>query len=86
MGLVDNTLHADYRQRQKEQVTSPQERRPTGICPGTLLFNIYISDLLTTVSRNYAYANDLAKMYAVGDWQTVDGILSKDMANASEYL
>jgi len=69
-----------------EQVTSHQERRPTGIRPGSHLFNIYTSDLLATVSRNYAHANDLAIMYAVGDWQTVEGIFSKDMANVSEYL
>jgi len=32
-----------------------------------LVFNIYISDLPTTVSRKYAYANDLAIMYVDGD-------------------
>ena len=62
-----------------EQVTSPEEEEwhPTGIRPNTHLFNIYISDLPTTVSRNYAYANDLAIMYADGDWQTVEGVGSK---------
>jgi len=28
-------LHPYHRKRQKEQVTTTQERRPTGICPGT---------------------------------------------------
>ena len=32
-----------------------------------LLCNIYISDLSATVSRKYAYANDLAIMHADGD-------------------
>ena len=51
-----------------------------------LVFNIYISDLPTTVSRKYAYANDLAIMFVDGDWQAVEEMLSKDMANVSEYL
>ena len=49
----------------KEQVTTPQEWRPTEICPGTpTIFNIYISDLPTTISRKYTYADDLAIMHA----------------------
>jgi len=51
-----------------------------------LLVNIYISDLLTTVSRENAYAEDLTIKHADGDWQAVEGVLSKDMATASEYL
>jgi len=61
-------------------------RRPTGICPGALLFNIYISDLQNTVSSKYAYADDLAIMHADGDWQAVEGVLSKDIATVCEYL
>jgi len=51
-----------------------------------LLFNIYIADLLTTVCRKYAYADDLAIMYVDGDWQAVEGAVSEDMAAAGEYL
>jgi len=51
-----------------------------------LLFNIYISDLPTTISRKYAYADDLATMHADGDWQAVEGTLTKDMATLGEYL
>ena len=61
-------------------------RRPTGIRPGTLLFNIYTSALPTTVSIKYAYANDLAFMHADEDWQKVEGVLRKDMATLGEYL
>ena len=52
----------------------------------TLLFNIYISDLPTAVSRKYAYADDLAIMHADGDWQVVEGVMSKDMTTVSEYI
>jgi len=59
---------------------------PYGSVLSPLLFNIYISDLPTTISRKYAYADDLAIMRADGDWQAVEGVLSKDMITASEYL
>ena len=59
---------------------------PQGSVLTPLLFNIYISDLLTTISRKYAYADDLAIMHADEDWQAVEGALSKDMAMLGEYL
>ena len=50
---------------------TPQEWRPTGIHLGILLFNIYTSELPNTVSRKYAYPNDLAIIRADGDWHAV---------------
>jgi len=40
----------------------------------------------TTISRKYAYADDLAIMHADGDWQAVERALTKDMATVGEYL
>ena len=51
-----------------------------------LLFDIYTSDLPATISRKYAYADDLAIMHADGDWLALEGALSKDMATLGEYL
>jgi len=51
---------------------------PQGSVLASLLFNPDISvscDLPTTVSRKYAYADDLAIMHADGDWQAVEGLL-----------
>jgi len=59
---------------------------PQGSVLARLLFNIYISDLPTTISRKYAYADDLAIMHGDGDWQAVEGALTKDMATLGEYL
>jgi len=60
---------------------------PQGSALALLLFNIYTSDLPATISRKYAYADDLAIMHADGDWLAVEeGALSKDMATLGEYL
>ena len=59
---------------------------PQGSVLTPLLFNIYISDLPATISKKYAFADDLAIMHADGDWQELEGALSKDIAILSEYL
>ena len=65
-------------------------RLKNGVAQGSvlapLLFNIYTSDLPATISRKYAYAEDLSIMHADGDWLAVEGALSKDMATLGEYL
>jgi len=58
---------------------------PQGSVLALLLFNIYTSDLPTSLSRKYAYADDLAVMHVDGDWLAVEGALSKDMATLGEY-
>jgi len=61
-------------------------RLKNGVPQGSVLFNIYVSDLPTTISRKYTYADDLAVIHADGDWQAVEGALSMDMATLGEYL
>jgi len=69
----------------RSRFTTPQERRPTGSVLAPLLFNIYISNLPNTVSKKYAYAEELTIMHADGDWQAVAGALSRDMATVGKW-
>ena len=84
MGLVDNrsfTLSTGNDKR------SRLRRLKNGVPHRSILAPFFsTSTSLITLSRNYAYANDLLIMYAVGDWLTVEGILRKDIANVNEYL
>jgi len=70
----------------RSRLRRPKNGVPQGSVLALLLFNIYISDLPTTVSRKYAFADDLAIMHADGDWQAVERVLIKDMAKLGEYL
>ena len=51
-----------------------------------LLFNIYVYDLPSTVSRRHAYADDLALLYSSDDWKDLEGVSSQDMTTISTYL
>ena len=59
---------------------------PQGSVLAPLLFNIYVYDLPSTVSRKYAYADDLALLYSSDDWKDLKGVLSQDMTTISTYL
>jgi len=85
IGMVCNrnftlTTGKDKRSRRRRLKNDvPQE-----LVLAPLLFNIYISDLPTTVSRKYAYAGDLAMMHADGAWLAVEGVLSKNIATVDD--
>ena len=51
---------------------------PQGSVLAPLLFNIYVYDLPSTVSRRYAYADDLALLYSSDDWKDLTGRTWKD--------
>ena len=59
---------------------------PQGSVLAPLLFNIYVYNLPSTVSRRYAYADDLALLYFSDDWKDLEGVLSQDMTTISTYL
>ena len=59
---------------------------PQGSVLAPLLFNIYTYDLPSMISRNFAYADDLALLHSSGNWNDLEGILSQDMSTLSAYL
>ena len=59
---------------------------PQGSVLAPLLYNIYTYDLPATVSRRFAYADDLALLHSDRDWQALEGTLSHDMETLVAYL
>ena len=59
---------------------------PQGSVLAPLLFNIYTYDLPSTISRKFAYADDLALLHSFGNWKNLEGTLSHDMSTLSAYL
>ena len=58
---------------------------PAGFLAPTL-FNIYISDIPKTTSKQYGYADDLALLDAYQTCEKVEETLNQDMQSLSEYL
>jgi len=86
MDMVSNRSFTLTTGNSKRRLWRLRKGVPQGSVLAPLLFNIYLPDLPTTVSRKYAYAHDLAIMHADGDWQAFEGVLTKDMATVGEYL
>ena len=59
---------------------------PQGSVLAPLLFNIYTYNLPSTISRKFAYADDLVFLYSFGNWKDLEGTLSQDMSTLSAYL
>ena len=59
---------------------------PQGSVLAPLLFNIYTYDLPSTISRKFAYADDLALLHSSGNWKDLKETLSQDMSTLSAYL
>ena len=59
---------------------------PQGSVLAPLLFNIYTYDLLSIISRKFAYADDLALLHSSGNWMDLEGALSQDISRLSAYL
>jgi len=65
MEMVGNcSFSLTTRKNQRSRLQRFKNDVPQGSVLAPLLFNNYTSDLPTTVSRKYAYANDLAIMHA----------------------
>ena len=51
-----------------------------------ILFNNHISDISTTVSHQYGYADAMTLLYFHKCWQKVEETLSRDMENLADFL
>ena len=72
---------------------SPQSRLrrlrngvPQGSVLAPHLLNICTYDLPTTISKKFAYTDDLAILHSTGDWQTLEGTLTQYIKTLSSYL
>ena len=59
---------------------------PQGSVFAPLLFNNYTYDLLSMISKKFAYADDLALLHSSENWKNLEGTLSQDMSTFSLYL
>jgi len=60
-----------------------------GVSKGSILapclFNIYISDIPTTLSIKLSYADDLALAFTGPDWADVENAMSRDLSTPNTY-
>ena len=71
------------------QSSRPRQLRngvPQGSVLSPLLFNIYISDIPFTTSRQYGYADDLALLHSDRAWSNVENTLTADMSQIAKYF
>ena len=59
---------------------------PQGSTLSPILFNIYISDIPTTFSHQYSYADNMALFNSRKFWSKVEETLSRDRENLADYL
>ena len=59
---------------------------PQGLVLAPLLFNIYMYDLPSMISKKFAYVDDLALLHSSGNWKDLEGTLSQDMSTLSVCL
>ena len=59
---------------------------PQGSVLIPLLFNIYTYNLPSTISRKFAYADDLVLLHSSGNWKDSERTLSQDMITLLAYL
>ena len=64
----------------------PKNGLPQGSVLASLLFDIYIYDLPSIISKKYVYADDLAILYSSVDWKVLERTLSEDMTTLFAYL
>ena len=57
-----------------------------GLTLSPILFNTFMSNIPTTVSNQYYYADDMALIYSHKRWPKVEETLSRDEENLADFL
>ena len=63
-----------------------KNRLPLSSTLAPILFNIYISDIPTSASHQYGYADDMELLYSDKCWSKVKEMLSRDMEDLADFL
>ena len=70
----------------QSRLCCPKNSSPQRSVLAPLLFNIYMYNLPSMISRKFAYADDLALLHSSGNWKDLEGTLSQGMSTLSVYL
>ena len=88
--VMELLTHRSFTLRSGDGQVSRLRRIHNGVPQGSTLaptlFNIYISDIPKTTSKQCGYADDLALLVAHHTWEKVEETLNHDMQSLSEYL
>ena len=88
--VMELLTNRSFRLRTSDGQVSRLRRLRNGVPQGSTLsptlFNVYISDIPQTTSKQYGYADDLALLAADRNWETVETTLNHDMQVLHEYL
>ena len=81
MELVQNrTFTLTTRDSKQSRLCHLKNSVPQGLVLAPLLFNIYMYDLPSMMSRKFGYTDDLALLHSSGNWKDLEETLSQDMS------
>ena len=86
--VMELLTNRSFTLRTSDGQVSRLRRLHNGVSQGSTLaptlFNIYISDIPKTTSKQYGYADDLALLAAHKTWEKVEETLNQEMQSLSE--
>ena len=77
------TLHIDHQKTKKKMLKNGV---PQGSVLAPICFNIYTSDLPTTTSKKYTYADDIALLTTGTSFSSLSDTLTNDLTNLNKYF
>ena len=71
--------------QQAKQALPSEKRRSSVIGFGSLPFQYVYVRMLSTISRKFAYADDLTSLHCYGNWKDLEGTFSLSINTLSTY-